>query len=102
MLPGLIAFPNQNIYSYHFSQTEPRSLILGNLRQNTQISGTYGLIKLDNKFGDFMESLGMQRKSSYYYLPKDEILQTFTVIEETPTDPSWTMVIINSKNIIIR
>ena len=69
-------------------------------KPNIQITGTYGLIKLDENFGDFMESLGKNKKS-IYSLPKDKIVQTFTVIEETPTNRNWTMVIINSENNII-
>ena len=85
---------------YYFSQDGPISLVLEDLKPDIQIGEMYSFIKLDDTFGDFMKRLGMNTKSNCN-LPKDDIVQTFTVIEETPTNPNYTMVIISNEDIIV-
>ena len=55
-----------------------------------QISGTYRLAHRDEKFGDFLESLGMSRSHLTYLDKMDENL---TIFEGTKSNPNWTMVL---------
>ena len=55
-----------------------------------EISGTYKLIKRDNNFGDYLESLGMSKSTATHL---KDIEEKLTIIEETPTNPNWTMIL---------
>ena len=92
-----------NITQFDCSQTEqvPISLVPKSSesvsearRSKPGISGTYNLIDRGENFGEFLESIGMSRSYLAYLKDMEEKL---TVIEETTTNPNWTMILATSK-----
>ena len=59
-----------------------------------RISGSYKLVRRGDNFGDFLESLGMSRS---YLDHLEDIEEKLTILEETPTNPNWTIVLSTSE-----
>ena len=63
-----------------------------------QISGTYKLIERGEHFGDFLESLGMSRS---YLVHLEDVEEKLTILEETPTNPNWIIILSTSEYFIL-
>ena len=94
-----------NILCFNFASREPEApqyLIAKMSRlglpepesNKIKISGSYKLVRRGDNFGDFLESLGMSRS---YLVHLEDIEEKLTILEETPTNPNWTIILSTSE-----